>query len=100
MGAHGLGGGYHVFVAGLNVEVAYVFVDSPREQVRLLQDHAHLIDHRPTLHMPDVMPVHLDRALGNVGEPVDEGNQSAFTRSSGPYQSDILARLNVKVDVL
>ena len=100
MGAHGFGGGDHLFVRGVLVAVANVVGHGAREQVGFLEYHTHLADQGMARHVSDVVPVHADAAVAHVGEPVDQRHQRALTGAGGADQGHILAGLDMEVHAL
>ena len=92
--------GNDIRIAGVGVRIADIFFDGPREQIGLLQDHAHLLHQRLTSHLPDIEAVDGNTTLGDIGEAVDQGRQCALAGPGGSNQGHGLSWFNVQVDVL
>ena len=100
MGADRFGGGDHILLTGILIQVADVLVNRPGEQVGLLENHTHLVHHGPALNVLDVVAVHGYTPLGDIGEPVNQSHQSALASAGGPHQRHVLSGADVEIYVL
>ncbi len=89
-----------LLVCGLRSAIAQVVADRAREEERLLKDDPDLAAQRVKGHVPQIIPVDQDPALGGVVEARDEVTQSALARATRADQGDHLAWLHIQTNPL
>src|SRR6516225_7822814 len=89
----------NLLVAGAGASKRNVFTDSTAEKQGVLQNQADLFTQRKQGVVPGVRAVDANRSLGRIVEARKQAYQRALARSRGPYDSNLLARSNRKVNV-
>ena len=100
VGTGELRGGHTLFVRRVELSVADVLHDGPREKHGILQDDAEGLPEGSLLDILDIDAVIGDGALLDLVETVDEVRDGRLTGTGGTDERDLLTRAGVDIDLM